>query len=262
MLFDDPTTLPQAVQILLAKNIMPTNLDTQGIRQLNAALRNDSFHSAKTLNPYLLQLYKDRIGGILNPPRGVPGTQYNQGYIRESVKEFLAQVGYKPKPGEAGTLKDFSSDPRINLVIDTNVATSQGQGWWTQGQQKSILDQWPAQELFRAGSAKVPRDWIMRWRLAGNATGQPIGTGWTITPDGRLIALKNNPIWFSLGSSSLFNDALNTWHAPYAFNSHMRDRDITRKITESIGLMKPGQAAPEPMTLAQALQQVMKGARN
>jgi hypothetical protein len=254
MIFNDPTSLPDAVKILLQKELMPTSLDTAGIRELDRSLVNQSMFSAQTLNKYLLQLYKDRVAGILNPP-STNTTPLNQGYIREEVKGFLAQIGYQPNPDEAGTLKDLSSDARIDLVIKTNVEMAQGQGLWLQKQQAVILDGWPASELFRAEGRKIPRDWINRWMLAGRNTGDPIGTGWTVTPGGKLIALKNHAIWTFLGSSALFSDGLDRPWPPFAFNSGMWVRDITRAMAESIGLLKRGAAAPAPMTLAAVLKE-------
>jgi hypothetical protein len=229
-------------------------LDTAGLRQLDRALLNQSLFSAQTLNPYLLQLYRDRVEGILNPPK-TGTTEFSQGYITRDIKDFLASVGYQPNPDEAGTLKDLSSDARIALVTKMNVEMAQSQGWWLQGQQAPILDQWPAQELFRAESRKVPRLWIVRFQTAGEATGDPMGTGWTITVDDRLIALKNHPIWNYLGSPALFQDGLGQPWPPFAYNSGMWVRDISRAIAESIGLLEPGEAAPEPMTIAEALKE-------
>lgn len=259
MLFDQPTNLSNAVKILLAKDLMPTDLTTAELRALDAALRNQSFFSAQTTNEYLLQLYKDSIAGILNPvpgsgssPQG-PTTQFSPAYVRQQIKKLLAQVGYEPMPEDAGTLKDLSSNARIDLVVKTNVELAQGQGWWIAGQQAAILDQWPAQELFRAEGRVHPREWLRRWRLAGAQTGDPIGTGWTITSEERMIALKDHDIWNWIGSSELFNDALDVIWPPFAFNSGMWVRDIDRDEAESIGLMKRGDAAPKPMSIVDAL---------
>ena len=254
MIFDSPISLTDAVKILLARNIMPTSLDTDGLRALDAALRNQSFFSAQTLNPYLLQVYRDRIGGILNPvpAAGEVTTPFNPAYTRAAIKDLLAEVGYEPKPEDAGTLKDLSSDARINLVIKTNIELSEGQGMWMQTQQAALLDEWPAWELFRAEARVNVRDWINRFRLAGSQTGDPIGTGWIITPDFRMIALKNHPIWEELGSSENFNDALDTVWPPFAFNSGMWVRDVDRDETESLGLIKRGQQV-QPRSLADAL---------
>jgi hypothetical protein len=254
VIFDEPLGLSDAVKILLEKGLMPTNLDTAGIRELDASLLNQSFFSAQTLNSYLLQLYKDRITGILNPPK-TGTTQFSQGYITRDIQDFLASVGYQPNPDEAGTLKDLSSDARIQLVVKTNTEMAQGQGLWTEKQQPVILEGWPASELFRAEGRKIPREWVVRFRQAGQATGDPIGKGWTVTPGGRLIALKNHAIWYWLGSSQLFSDGLNRPWPPFAFNSGMWVRDISRALTESFGLLAPDEAAPQPMTLAEALKE-------
>jgi hypothetical protein len=264
MIFGDPTSLSEAVKVLLAKGIMPTSLDTDGLRQLDRALRNQSLFSAETTNAYLLQRYKDLFANLLEPQRlleytpAFPGDTlgrrtYSPAYVREEIKKFLAAIGYRPLPEEAGTIKDLSSDARIDLVIKTNTEMAQGQGWWLQGQDDAVLDEWPAQELFRAEGRKVPRDWFYRWQLAGGQTGDPIGTGWTITPeDSRLIALKNHPIWTNLGSSTLFQDGLDQPWPPFAFNSGMWVRDVDRATAEEIGLLKPGQTIT-PQTIEEAL---------
>ena len=254
MIFDDPISLSDAVKILLAKNIMPTALDTAGLRQLDASLLNQSFFSAQTLYTWLLELYRERITGILHPVpvAGESTTQFSPAYVRAAAKKLLAEVGYEPAPGDAGTLKDLSSDARINLVIKTNVQMAQGQGLWMRTQQPALLAHWPAWELFRAEGRVHPRFWLERWQQAGAATGDPIGIGWTITSDERLIALKNHAIWGLIGSSELFKDGLDTPWPPFAFNSGMWVRDIERAICVAIGLLKPGQTVA-PKTLADVL---------
>ena len=257
MTFEEPISLSDAVKLLLARKLMPTSLDTEGLRALDASLRSQAFFSAQTLNPYLLQLYKDRVAGMLNPvpAAGEATTQFSPAYVRTAVKDFLAEVGYAPKPEDEGTLKDLSSDTRINLVIETNVEMAQGQGMWISNQRQALLDQFPAWQLFRAEARVNVRDWLNRWRLAGGQTGDPMGTGWTITADGRMIALKNHPIWSFIGSSALFKDALDTPWPPFAFGSGMWVRDIGRKAAEQIGLIKPGQQI-KPVKLADAFKTI------
>jgi hypothetical protein len=244
-----------AADILRQKKIMPTQLGTAELRALDASLRNQSFFSAQTLLTDLLQTYRDRIAGVLQPvpAAGEATTQFNPAYIRQDIKKLLAEMGYAPEPGQAGTLQDLSSSARINLVVKTNTELAQGQGLWIANQNPVILDEWPAQELFRAESRDKPREWMQRWRLAGDQTGSPIGTGWTITPDERMIALKNHDIWNWIGSSELFDDALDVIWPPFAFGSGMWVRDVDRAQTEALGLLTPGQAAPAPMDIATAL---------
>jgi hypothetical protein len=256
MIFDEPLPFVEAVQAIADKNLLPTELDSAGIRALDVGLRAQSFVSAQTTDEYLLQLYQDKISGMLNPVKveGQATTGYSPAYVRQAIKQFLAEVGYAPNPDAAGTITDLSSDQRINLVLQTNKQLAQGQGWWLQGQNAAVLDQWPAQELFRAEARAKQRDWLARWRLAGDQTGDPIGTGWTITPDLRLIALKNHDIWNWIGSSELFDDALDVIWPPFAFSSGMEVRDVDHDAAVGLGLMKEGDAAPEPQDVVGALQ--------
>ena len=258
-----PPTISDPAQIFTLKKILPTDLSSEEIRELAATIRMQSFFSARTADEYLLGLYQEKIGGILtgklpaaNAPGGAGGSvsQFNAAYVRQSIKEFLAETGYEAAPGEEGTIKDLSSDARINLIVKTNTELSQGQGLWIKNQEEALLDEWPGQELFRAESRVQPRKWLMRWRIAGAATGDPIGTGWTITPDERMIALKNHAIWNWIGSSELFPDALDVIWPPFAFNSGMWVRDVDRDAIEKIGLLAKGQPAPKPMNIVNALE--------
>jgi hypothetical protein len=241
--------------ILRDKQVMPTWLTTAELRQISAAVRDQSFFSAQTTLERLLNEYKDRLSAVLagTPQEGDATTQLSPNYVREKIRVLLQEMGYSPEAGDEGTLKDLSSMARINLVIKTNTELAQGQGLWIANQNPVILDEWPAQELFRAESRKEPREWVNRWRLAGDQTGDPIGTGWTITPDERMIALKNHDIWNWIGSSDLFDDALDVIWPPFAFNSGMWVRDVDRAETEAIGLLDKGDPAPKPMNIADAL---------
>jgi len=255
MLFDGPTTMTEAVKALLAKDIMPTALDTDGLRALDASLRAQSLFSAETLSTGLLERYRDLLTSILSPAATGEGEErpaFNPTYARAEIKKFLDDMGYSPDPDIAGTIKDLSTDARINLVVETNRDMAQGQGKWIADQDETILDQWPAQELFRAEARKVPRDWISRWRLAGGQTGDAIGTGWTITEDGRLIALKNHDIWNLIGSSDLFSDGLDQPWPPFAFQSGMWVQDIDRDEAESLGLIT-ADGKVEPMDVEEVL---------
>jgi hypothetical protein len=253
MLLAAPVPPREALASLARRDVMPTNLGTAQLQQLGRDVQLDSLYSARTMLGDLLDGYKDRIGQMINPQQiirdGQPVTVgLSEAYATQEIQDLLQQLGYKPNADERGTLLDLSSDSRVKLVLQTNVQMYQGEGWWLQGQNTAVLDEFPAQELFRAESRVHQRDWIARFRLAGAQTGDPMGTGWTITPEGRMIALKNHDIWNWLGSSQLFSDGLNLPWPPFAFRSGMNVRDISRAIAESIGLIQPDQSV-QPMTL-------------
>ena len=256
MIAVEPMPFSEAVKVLAEKNLLPDLMTSADIRALDAALKNQSFFSAQTTDEYLLQYYKYKIGGLLNPVRiaGQATTQYSPAYVSRSIKDFLISVNYAPAPADAGTIKDLSSDARVSLVLKTNKQLAQGQGNWLQSQRGGVLDSFPADELFRLEARAKQRDWLARWRLAGEQTDDSIGTGWTITPDGRMIALKNHDIWNWIGSSELFDDALDVIWPPFAFNSGMWVKDVSRAMCEAIGLLDQGEAAPEPANIVSAIE--------
>jgi hypothetical protein len=247
--------MSSAADILLDKNLMPTWLTARQLRDIDAAVRAQSLFSSQTTMERVLGEYQDRLKAALagQPQQGEATTQFSPDYVREKIKGLLADMGYSPEPDKKGSLEDLSSTARIDLVVKTNTEIAQGQGLWIANQNPVILDEWPAQELFRAEAREVPRKWLERWRLAGDQTGDPIGTGWTITPGEQMIALKNHDIWNWIGSSDLFDDALDVIWPPFAFNSGMWVRDVDRKETEAIGLLEKGEAAPKPMSIGDAL---------
>lgn len=237
---------------------MPTSLDSAAIRRLGTQWTQRSFFSAQTLLQDLLEGYKSDVEQMLSGMRsdgpGGPGTgpQLNVAKAREQAKELLQQLGYEPGADVRGTLQDLSSDARINLVLNTNKQMAQGEGWWLQGQDAAVLDEWPAQELFRAVDRKVERNWLARWKTAGEATGDPIGTGWTVTPGGKLVALKNHEIWSRIGDSALFSDGLGNPFPPFAFNSGMDVRDVTRDEAEALGLITAGETVQPVKSVLEA----------
>ena len=266
MISQTPLPNQEALNSLLQREVVASDLSSADWRAVSATIRQESFFSARTLLEDYLATAKDTIAGLLNPgteqradritpenPEGNVTTGQSDAYARAQLRELLGKLNYAPAPEDSGTIKDLSSDQRIDLVLTTNKQLAQGQGNWLQSQRTGVLDSFPADELFRLENRVKKRDWLYRFRLAGEQTGDPIGTGWTITPDGRMIALKNHAIWHWIGSSELFSDALDVIWPPFAFNSGMWVRDVSRRVCEQIGLLQKGQAAPKPANILSAL---------
>ena len=87
-----------------------------------------------------------------------------------------------------------------------------------------------------------------------------------MTADGRMIALKGDPIWGELGAYENFQDALGVDHPPFAFNSGMGWQEIDKGEVARLGIRGPnGETAAEfhgqsgkdrPRTLAGPLPQI------
>jgi hypothetical protein len=230
MIFGQPIPFAEALRRTAARAVMPTNLGTAELRQLGQGVLEKSLFSARTtMEPYLEEV-KREVMGLLDGKTDIATT-------RLKLKETLKALGYEPDPEKRGTIEDLSSDRRLELVIETNTEMAQGFGYDRQGQDEAILDEWPALELFRAESRNQERDWQGRWMIAGQSTGTRIGDGWTVTGDGRLVALKNHAIWDQLGAPELFDDGLGNPYPPFAFGSGMDVRDVSRDEAMEMGLI-------------------------
>ncbi len=223
--FTKPMPFHEALDAADVKSLLPTTGDSAALRQLAPDIKRRAWMSATVSNLKFLAGIRDGTGELLKG-------QSDQATVRLGLKNILRDMGYVPDPDHAGGLQDLGSDRRLNLIIETNAQTAQGFGWFAQGNQEDVLDQWPAQELYRAlvpkGGVPAERDWAERWEAAG---GEFIGD--------RMVALKTDPVWEKLGSSALFPDGLDNPWPPFAFNSGMDVRDVDRAEAEQLGLLEP-----------------------
>ncbi len=240
-----------------AKVVMPTDLTSAEIRAAMPAMaRRRAFFSSQTMFSDLLDGYKEKVGSILNPiteqradrvtaenPQGNVTTGLNPTYARMEIKELLRSLEYHPEAGEEGTIKDLSSDARINLVLDTNVQTAQGAGRFIQANDADVVDEFPAQELYRLEETAKQRDWPARWRAAAEESGDDDALR-VLDETGRMVALKASPIWDSLGDGAGgYSDTLGNPYPPFAFNSGMWTQSVGRDDAEALGLINAGQKA-------------------
>jgi len=228
MMIESPSTLTDAIKILLAKKLMPTDMTSDKLRELDASLRRQSLFSAQTLNEDLLSRYQTNIGKLL-------AGEDNQATARLDMKEFFKSIGVTPS-GPSGDLTDLASDSRIDLVIETNQQLAQGAGHMIQQNDPEVLDTYPALELVRFEQRSKPRDWEQRWREAARASGD-LKAYAALEDGGRMVALKDSPIWDSLGDSALFDDALDNPFPPFAFNSGMWTQDVAYDEAKELGLL-------------------------
>jgi hypothetical protein len=214
MIFPEPKPFAEAIESRQVRQLLPTDLRTKLLAEIPAELRERAMFSAGVTNAEFLQRASDGIDALV-------AGKTDRATQRAELKKTLASLGYQAVPGEEGSLTDLSSDRRLNLILDTNLQQAQGYGRWAQGQDAGILDQWPAQELVRMRESEHPRDWATRWAAAG---GEFFG--------GRMIALKNDPIWKAISAFGLP-------YPPFDFNSGMDVEDVSREEAVDLGLIAP-----------------------
>lgn len=232
-------TFKEALSKLASRREVAADLSSGQWAEVPLALRERAFFSARVTNAHLLQGLKSKVETLLKPePKLRPdGTPYTAGIdpatARLEIKELLKSIGYQPAEEDRGTIKDLSTDARINLQLKQNVESAQGHGNWLQGQAEGVIDAFPAQELYRLESREEPRDWETRWNGARGELG-PASTA----SDARIamVALKSDPIWEKISAFGV------PW-PPFDYNSGMWVRDVDRARAEELGVIEPGESA-------------------
>lgn len=200
--------------------LLPTTLSSEELQGIASDIRQRSIFSARVMNAQFLSDIGKTVDEMVQP-RKVEGVTKGLSLAdaKSQLTESLKSIKYAPEQSSIGTVKDLSGEPRLTLIVETQVKMAHGYGQWAQGQDPDILDVWPAQELYRAEERKEPRDWVSRWTEAGGELF-----------DGRMIALKNDPIWTDISAFGLP-------YPPFDFNSGMGVMDIRRSEAEALGLI-------------------------
>jgi len=243
MTLSDLQPFSQALRFQQNRTVMPTALDTRGLQQLDAGVRRQSFFSAETMfTDYLDQLKAD-VESMINPTTGTraDGSAVTQGLdqptARLRAKQLLQRIGYSPEEGEAGTLKDLSSDARINLVLKTNREMMQGAGAMLQANDPAVREAFPVQELYRLEGRKSQRDWKTRFRLCAQIVGDTDALR-VLDETGRMMARLDSPIWQALGDGADgSNDTLGNPYPPFAYGSGMWTKLTPYDEAEALGFV-------------------------
>lgn len=232
-----PVKWTDAVRIAAERRVVALD-QTMGARDVQefipAAIRAQSFYSARTPYVSYLAQTKGLIARLVRPSGQVaPGDYTSPAQVRAAMKQHLAALGYQPNEGERGGLKDLSSDMRVNLIIDTQLKMSRGYGQWRAVQNETVLDLYPADELYRAMSRAAPRDWAARWNEARARLGAGSSATEARSAAGPFVALKNDPIWTAMS-------AFGNPYPPFDYGSGMRVRNVGRKRARELGVLQEG----------------------
>jgi hypothetical protein len=202
-------------------------MDSAMLRTLPRAVRERAVFSAGVQNTDFLTRTAEAIDRI------VLGDS-NRAKERAMLRELADSLGEDA----------LAKDARLNLILDMQSAFSGNYGNWMEGQHPSVLDMWPCSELYRAEERKEPRDWPARWEAAGGE----FYPGEADYPEGRMIALKNDPIWEEISAFGLP-------YAPFDYNSGMDLRDVDYDEAVELGVIEEGYLpTPRRMGLNDGLQ--------
>lgn len=219
--------MPSVAEILGLKTPTPTALDTAGIRaRWSQRLREQALFSARMT----LQGYLDRVQAVLMQ---VADGTLDASAARIALTDKLAELGYTPEPGTAGTLKDARTLARLNLVLKTNRQTAASLAQLAESEDPQVAALFPAWELASGGYRKNHRtDWPQRWKAAGERV------AWRGASRTKMVALKSSPIWQALGDGAGgFRDTLGNPYPPFAFGSSYEWVPVDRLEARELGLL-------------------------
>ena len=208
-IYPHPVDFRQALETLSIKAILPTGMDSQMLKTLPRAVRERAMFSATVQNADFLGRAAEAVNKI------VTGTS-----DKATERTVLRQLA------DSLDMRNIAKDSRLNLILDTQTKMARGYGSWIEGQHPSVLDMWPCQELYRAEERKEPRDWPSRWAAAG---GQ-FYPGDSDYPEGRMIALKDDPIGVERSEFGLP-------YAPFDYNSGMDLQDVDHDEAVELGII-------------------------
>lgn len=252
-----PLTFP-AARIAEIRDLLPTTLGSKEIRERIAEdILKRSVFSARVSNA----LFLDKIREIITQ---VADGEMNDATARLALMQTLDAVGYTPEggfpdapegvvpPAVQGTIEDITSKRRLDLIIRTQAQLMRGAAQQQKGMQREEIRNFPAYELIRLRYPSMPRAW------GGEHDGTPPKRAGMIDPrprwviaggklyDGRMIALKGDPVWGELGSAGNFDDALGVDFPPFAFNSGMGWVNVSLSEASRLGVKGPqGQTIKE-----------------
>ena len=233
--------MASVAEIIGLKTPTPTALDTAGIRaQWSQRLREQALFSARMT----LQGYLDRVQTVLMQ---VADGTLDTSAARLALTDKLAELGYTPEPGTAGTLRDARTLARLNLVLKTNRQTAASLAQLAESEDPQVAALFPAWELASGGYRKQHRtDWPQRWKAAGERV------AWQGAHRTKMVALKSSPIWQALGDGAGgFRDTLGNPYPPFAFGSSYEWVPVDRLEAKELGLL--GEATNRAARRAAAL---------
>lgn len=218
-----------SADFLRRKTTVPGELLSSDWRAVDGWVRERAFFMAGVAEAATLQGFRDiatrREAGELG-----------QSEAREAAQELLSKLGYVPRDGQEGTIKDLGTFERQRVSLETNVEVARG--FALRARQQEVLGEFPAWDYVRMRHSKVPRDWLSRWRAAG---GGSAGS----TPGPRMAALVNHPIWTHPDFNALGNP-----YPPFDFNSGMGVEALDRQEALELGLLDgdvAGMLEPDPV---------------
>jgi hypothetical protein len=216
-------TNPRAEEYFREKAVLPTELRTREFARLPLWIKEQSFFMAGVMEAELAGAFQRAAQAVLDGKMG-------EAEATRIIREGLEKSGYKPEPGQEGTIKDLNSVHRQLINLRTNVALANG--WVNDAKRRQSANIMPALKLVRGRNANEPRLWETKlWPEAVAASGSKA------SPD-RMAALIDDPIWLYLSDFGVP-------YTPLKWGSGMNQVAVFKTQAREWGLLPPKGKPPE-----------------
>jgi hypothetical protein len=216
-------TTPRAEEYFRGKRVLPTELRTREFARLPLWVKEQSFFMAGVMDAELAGAFQRAAQAVLDGTMG-------EAEATRIIREGLTKSGYKPEPGQEGTIKDLNTVHRQLINLRTNVALANG--WVNDANRRKSANIQPALKLVRGRNANEPRLWMQKlWPEAVVASGSKA------SPD-RMAALIDDPIWLYLSDFGVP-------YTPLKWGSGMNQVAVFKTQAREWGLLPPKGNPPE-----------------
>ena len=258
----------EALISLARRRLLPTNAGTAEIAQWSRAIRDTSVFSARVVQEEFLAEIQRVVATVIAPvqttrpdritpenPSGTVEIGANYADARLKLRETLDRLQYRPATEDAGTIKDLSSQRRLDTILEVQTRKAQAFAQDVQANDPDTIDLYPAFEFYRQEDRKERRAWGTIWNYARTQVGETSANLVEPAADSGMYALVNDPIWGALGDAaeSFGGGGIDGDTPPYAFGSGMWRREVDRATAIRLGLpVQNVRAIQKPLTLEAA----------
>lgn len=229
----EPEPFEDALNTLRKRLPTGSKRNTAEWARQSSAVRERAFFSATIESVRFLQRaknfimdYLERNIELLDTGETALKADGRERFVRDmarfAIQEGLGPVGIPVSQVNPDDLTDIRSEARLRLIFDTQVKQAAGYGFWTQGMEPEVLEQFPAARFVRLAGVDEKRP---RHAASEGA-----------------VRLKSDTDWWAFYQNDVAIGGFSVPWPPYGFNSKMDQEDVSREEAEALGLIPEGKA--------------------
>ena len=227
MEFIAPLPFDEAIEKLGDQSVVGSTFSSSEWSDLPLELRENAFFSSRVESARFLQRAQDALGDFIAGNRTTAAnvelmlaTGSRAAFVSQ-MQDFLAKEGVVRT---TGNITDIASEKRLGLIFDTKTRQAQDFGYWKQGMNADVLNEFPAMRFIRVRDVKTERESHIPFE------GQAF--------------LKTDPTWWLQ-----INQDFGVPWGPWGWGCGHDVEDVDRDEAEQLGLIKRDQEVPWPPTM-------------